>query len=45
MKGQNAYYQGMLTDARIENNLEIYREATHGTYELLGVKEPELVPA
>lgn len=40
-----AYYQGMLTDARIENNLEIFREAIHGTYELLGVKEPELAPA
>lgn len=40
-----AYYQGMLTDARIENNLEIYREAILGTYDLLGVKVPELVPA
>jgi len=38
-----AYYQGLLTDARIENNLEIYREAARGTLELLGVKDPELV--
>ena len=38
-----AYYQGLLTDARIENNLEIYREAVRGTFELLGVKDPELV--
>ncbi len=40
-----AYHQGLLTDARIENNLEIYREAVRGTCELLGVKETELVPA
>src|SRR5262245_45579316 len=36
-----AYYQGLLTDARIENNLEIYREAMQGTYELLGLKDQE----
>ncbi len=40
-----AYHQGLLTDARIENNLEIYREAIHGTFELLGMKEVEAVPA
>lgn len=40
-----AYYQGMLTDARIENDLEIFHEAIHGTYELLGVKAPELAAA
>jgi TetR/AcrR family transcriptional regulator, transcriptional repressor for nem operon len=40
-----AYHQGLLTDARIENDLEIYREAIQGTYELLGVKEAPLVPA
>jgi TetR/AcrR family transcriptional regulator, transcriptional repressor for nem operon len=38
-----AYYQGLLTDARIENNLEIYREAARGTFEILGVKDPELI--
>lgn len=36
-----AYYQGLLTQARIQNNLEIFREATQGTYELLGVKKLE----
>jgi TetR/AcrR family transcriptional regulator, transcriptional repressor for nem operon len=36
-----AYYQGLLTQARIQNNLEIFREATQGTYELLGVKKME----
>jgi TetR/AcrR family transcriptional repressor of nem operon len=40
-----AYYQGLLTQARIQNDLEILREAIRGTYELLGVKEPEAVPA
>jgi TetR/AcrR family transcriptional regulator, transcriptional repressor for nem operon len=40
-----AYLQGLLTDARIENNLEIYREAVHGTYEFLGVKATEPVAA
>ncbi len=40
-----AYHQGLLTDARIENNLQIYHEALRGTWELLGVKEPELTPA
>jgi TetR/AcrR family transcriptional regulator, transcriptional repressor for nem operon len=40
-----AYHQGLLTDARIENNLEIYREAARGTFELLGVKAAQLVPA
>lgn len=40
-----AYYQGLLTQARIQNDLEPFREAMHGTYDLLGVKEPEPVPA
>jgi TetR/AcrR family transcriptional repressor of nem operon len=40
-----AYYQGLLTEARIQNDLEIFREATKGTYELLGVSEEEAVPA
>jgi TetR/AcrR family transcriptional repressor of nem operon len=33
------YYQGLLTEARIQNDLEILRNAIHGIYELLGVKE------
>src|SRR5256885_8334308 len=40
-----AYYQGLVTHARIENKLEVLRDAMQGTYDLLGVKEPELVPA
>jgi len=40
-----AYYQGLVTQARIQNNLEVLREAIHGTYDLLGVNEPQLVPA
>ncbi len=39
-----AYYQGLLTEARIQNDLEILRYAVRGTYELLGVKDPEPVP-
>jgi len=40
-----AYFQGLLTEARIQNNLEVLREAEHGTLEILGVKEVEPVPA
>jgi len=40
-----AYYQGLLTQARIQNDLQPLREAVRGTYELLGVKAPEAVPA
>src|SRR3989441_226344 len=40
-----AYYQGLLTQARIHNDLEVLREAVRGTFELLGVKETEPVPA
>jgi TetR/AcrR family transcriptional repressor of nem operon len=40
-----AYYQGLLTQARIQNNLELLREAVRGSYELLGVKQPEPVAA
>ena len=38
-----AYYQGLLTEARIDNNLEVLRDAIRGTYEILGVKELEPV--
>ena len=34
------YYQGLVTEARIRNDLTILRGAIPGTYELLGVKEP-----
>ena len=40
-----AYYQGLATQARILNSLDVLREAIHGTYELLGVETPEPVPA
>jgi TetR/AcrR family transcriptional repressor of nem operon len=40
-----AYYQGVLTNARIENKLEVLRDAVQGTYDLLGAKEREAVPA
>ena len=40
-----AYYEGLLTQARIQNNLEILREAVRGTFDLLGVKETETVAA
>jgi len=40
-----AYYQGLATQARIQNKLDVLREAIHGTYELLAVKTPEPVPA
>jgi TetR/AcrR family transcriptional repressor of nem operon len=39
------YYQGLVTEARIRNDLEILRAAVQGTYELLGVKEGALTPA
>ena len=39
------YYQGLLTQARIENNLEIVRGMIRGTFELLGVKEGQTVSA
>lgn len=40
-----AYYQGLLTEARIQNNLEILREAARGTLELLGVTDCERAAA
>lgn len=40
-----AYYQGLLTEARIQNRLEVLKDAIAGTYDLLGLKAPESVPA
>lgn len=40
-----AYYEGLLTQARIQNNLDVLREAVRGTFELLGIKETEPLPA
>jgi len=36
-----AYYQGLATQARIQNNLEVFRDALQGTFELLRVKVAE----
>lgn len=38
-----AYYQGLMTEARIQNNLAVLREAMRGTCELLGVKRAETI--
>jgi len=38
-----AYYQGLQTEARIKNCIEVLKEGLRGTYDLLGVKEA--VPA
>ena len=40
-----AYYQGLVTEARIQDNLELLGEAIHGTYALLGLKETQSVAA
>src|SRR5689334_7223583 len=40
-----AYYQGLQTQARIQNNLEVLKDAIPGTFELLGVKSTETVSA
>jgi len=39
------YYQGLLTEARIQNDLEILRNAMEGICELLGVKDAQPVAA
>jgi len=39
------YPQGLLTEARIQNDLEILRDATRQLYELLGVAQSEPVRA
>jgi len=41
----HAYHLGLMTESRIANSLEPLREAVHGTFELLGVKISEPVPA
>jgi len=34
-----AYYEGLLTQARIQNDLEVLRDSFLGVYAILGVKE------
>lgn len=38
-----AYYEGLLTQARINNDVEILRELAPGLFAILGVKEPQPV--
>jgi len=40
-----AYFQGLITEARIMNDLGLLREAVQGAFGLLGVKTVEGVPA
>jgi TetR/AcrR family transcriptional regulator, transcriptional repressor for nem operon len=40
-----AYYQGLQTQARIHNKLEVLKDAITGTYELLGIKNADIVAA
>jgi TetR/AcrR family transcriptional repressor of nem operon len=35
-----SFYEGQLTEARIQNNLDVLCGQIHGTYELLGIEEP-----
>jgi TetR/AcrR family transcriptional regulator, transcriptional repressor for nem operon len=41
----NAYYEGVLTQARIQNNAEVLRELANGVFALLGVKPAQNQPA
>ncbi len=40
-----AYYEGLLTQARIQNNVEVLRDTIHGIFAILGIKESEPVAA
>jgi TetR/AcrR family transcriptional repressor of nem operon len=40
-----AYYEGLLTQARIQNDAEVLREAASGIFAMLGVKETAVAPA
>jgi TetR/AcrR family transcriptional regulator, transcriptional repressor for nem operon len=40
-----AYYEGLLTQARIQNDVEVMRHTIRGVYAILGVKESEAVAA
>jgi hypothetical protein len=40
-----AYYEGLLTQARIQNDVEILREMARGVFAMLGVKEVAPVSA
>jgi len=38
-----AFYEGLLTQARIQNDVNVLREMASGIFGLLGVKQSELV--
>ena len=40
-----AYYEGLLTQARIQNDIELLRGTVSGMFAILGVKERKLVAA
>jgi hypothetical protein len=40
-----AYFQGLMTQARIQNDLGVLREAVKSVYDFLGYKEPVAVTA
>jgi len=40
----HAYYEGLLTQARIQNDVEVLRETVPGAFAILGVKSAETVP-
>jgi TetR/AcrR family transcriptional repressor of nem operon len=41
----SAYFEGLLTEARIRNRLDVLEESLAGAFELLGVKSSEPEPA
>jgi|ERR1035438_3017184 TetR/AcrR family transcriptional repressor of nem operon len=40
-----AYYEGLLTQARIQNDVEVLRESASGVFAMLGLNEKEAVAA
>ena len=40
----HAYYEGLLTQARIQDDLEVLRDAGRGAFAILGLKVPGMVP-
>jgi TetR/AcrR family transcriptional repressor of nem operon len=40
-----SYYEGVLTQARIRNDIEILRDTANGMFAILGVDKKEAVPA
>ena len=44
MRMIRAYFEGLLTQARIQNDVELLREMPNGIFAMLGVKEREPVP-